>query len=447
MVKTALALLCLAALAGAQERAFIESRSERDTYYVHEPVRVTLVIGYDRAYFESHAIQLFSRRLDIPVQVEAPWLQALPGAVAREEPVGGVDGGVTIALNGDSAMAVPAKDRPPYAVIRLGRTYLPTRAGELLLPAPSLRYAYGTRFAEDFINGRVAVDRHEVTVTGGALRLTILPLPEEGRPAGFTGAVGSFLISAKVAPREVDAGAILKLTLTVEGDGNLERIPTPRLAGLTGFHLYGTLDDRGAATRTVTYDLAPLSPDVVAVPSIPFVYFDPGPPGAYRTATTPPIPITVRAAGTDLTVPAPEPNASGLNVPLMIGAGLLALAVATGLWLRARLRDARARARDASDLFTARLAEPDVDLADAFAGYLAARMRCPTASVIGPDLAARLTGSGVPAHLAARAAGLLEDLVAARYGGGTPSDSAEAAARELVVELDAAFQAWATGPQ
>ena len=81
-----------------------------------------------------------------------------------------------------------------------------------------------------------------------------------------------------------------------------------------------------------------------------------------------------------------------------------------------------------------------MDLADAFAEYLAEHLGCPAASVIAPDLPARLEAAGVPPDLAARTAALLELLIAARYGG-SPGDGAQAQARELVDALDASLQA------
>ena len=79
------------------------------------------------------------------------------------------------------------------------------------------------------------------------------------------------------------------------------------------------------------------------------------------------------------------------------------------------------------------------DLTSALTHYLAARLQCASAAVIAPDLKARLTAAGVPEALAARAAALLEELVAARYGGIAPDHRTEANARALVEELDAAF--------
>ncbi|MHC4933339.1 MAG: hypothetical protein ACYTGV_14235, partial [Planctomycetota bacterium] len=76
--------------ASAEERAFLETESPRGIYYVQEPVRVVLRIGVDAEYFERSVVQMFQRRLDLPVQVDAPWLRTLAGTEIRKEgPAGG----------------------------------------------------------------------------------------------------------------------------------------------------------------------------------------------------------------------------------------------------------------------------------------------------------------------------------------------------------------------
>jgi hypothetical protein len=59
--------------------------------------------------------------------------------------------------------------------------------------------------------------------------------------------------------------------------------------------------------------------------------------------------------------------------------------------------------------------------------------------VIAPDLRSRLEAAGVPGEDAARAATLLDALIAARYGGGAPPDALQRAA-EVVERLEPAFQ-------
>jgi hypothetical protein len=437
-VKRALLLLCLAAFASGEERAYLETETPRATYFVHEPFRLKLRIGLDREFFETNVVQMFSRELDVPVQVEAPWLDELEGMVRRHDPAP-IGRRLSLALNDNVVEADRRDDRlrdnRPYTVLEITRTYVPAEPGDLVIPAPQLRFAHATRFKEDFVHGRMALDRRDALVVGRPLTLRILELPKEGRPPGFTGAVGRFSVHAEAAPRTVEAGAVFALVLRIEGEGNLEFFDPPRLDGLAGrFHVYGMIDAKTATQRTITYDVAPLHAAVTKVPAIPFPYFDPQAPAAYRTVETAPIPLTVKGAGGRAE---PSPPVDAPRSPaLLIGALALAAALATLLWLRARRRSAPAPAPAAT--FRDRVG---TDVAAAFTEYLAARLQCPLAAVIAPDLEARLTAAGVPGVLAERAAMLIEDLVAARYGGTASDDRTEASARALVEELEASFQA------
>ncbi len=406
-----LALLCLYAVAGAQQRASLETKTERDTYYVQEPFRITLRIGIDGDYFEKHVVQMFQRELDVPIHIQAPWLEELAGAIIREQ----VDPpGRSFALN-DAVVEA----RETNGGIEIERTYIATRPGELVMAAPRLRYSYGTRFKEDFIHGRIAEDRRDAFVDGTPLTLRILPLPEEGRPPKFTGAVGRFTVRAHVTPGSDAVGSTMRLTLHIEGDGNLDLFDAPRL-DVPGLHVLGMLDDKAAPQRTITYHLVP-SEMLTEVPAIPFSFFDPRA-RAYRTALTEPIPLEARS----IVEPVSGEETSGSHSFFwIVGAALACFA----LWLRLRKRKS---VPGPAEAFRERARS---DLAAAFTGYLATRLRCSTASVIAPDLPARLTAAGMPTELAKRVATLLERLIATRYGG-TLSGDAMAEARELVDALE-----------
>src|SRR5262249_33102491 len=155
---------------------------------------------------------------------------------------------------------------------------------------PLLRFAYAEHFRDDFVNGRTALDRTESTVRGAPLALEILALPEDGRPLEFTGAVGRFTLSATAQPRELALGQSLKLVLEIEGEGDLDSLQAPRLDGLEGFHVQGSLAERTARGLTATYELVPTDATVAAVPPIRFAFFERTPPAGYRTVSTAPIP-------------------------------------------------------------------------------------------------------------------------------------------------------------
>src|SRR5262249_46579691 len=111
-----------------------------------------------------------------------------------------------------------------------------------------------------------------------AFNVEVIKLPEKDRPLDFSGAVGHITAHASADRRDVDAGESMKLAVEWTGDGNLEFFEPPdpsRMEAFKGFRVYGTTDRKAFDRRTVTYDIAPISPDVHAIPSIPLRVFDP----------------------------------------------------------------------------------------------------------------------------------------------------------------------------
>ena len=455
----------------AEARAFVALEAVPTPCYVGQILTLRLRVGIDARFFAEHGLQLFHRRLDVPVQVDVAWPKE-PAATPLDDSDPTPGPRLSLALGDAVVMAARAADESrdgrTFTVVTVTRRFLPAQAGDLALAlaegpaAAHLRFAHTTRFEDDFVQGRVGVDRHEVTLEGPPLTLRILPLPEAGRPEGFSGAVGQFTVRAETSAQQVDAGASFPLTLHIEGIGNLHAFTAPPLR-LPGFHALGSIDTKASGRRTITYDVAALHASTAGVPAIAFAFFDPTPPAGYRTATTTPLPLVVNATAGG---PSPEDlsprltpgvddifavrsvrrglgASTGASTPRLLLAlfGPWGLALGLVLWRRAsarRLQDpAGRRARAAAASFHARLTTPDADLTAAFTEFVAARLRCAPAAVISPDLPTRLAASGIPSDLAARTAATIDAMVASRYGSATTHDAA--AITVLVDELEAVF--------
>jgi hypothetical protein len=449
----ALAQEAAAAPREAAARAFIEIETPRASAWLGETVRVRLRFGFERDFLDDGVLQLFQRPLDVPAQVQASWLAesscATPVVPAAEDG----PGNVTFALGDGIARARRSPEvlrgGVPCALFELERDFVLTCPGDWTLEAPTLRFAYATSFRVDAFGERTPADRLDATLTGMGLTLPVLPLPEEGRPAGFSGAVGSFSVAARTEPRALAVGDSLKLELVLSGEGDLTRCTVPRIDRAEGLRQQGWVDEMRDGARVVTYDLAALASGPTAVPGIEFSYFDPAPPGTYRTVSTDPIPLTV--SGNVASAPRAEQSAAEgperRRLLRMIALAVVLGGLLGGLlgWLRRRTPRLDPAETDGSkERATAQevlaLAEkPDGELGHAFAEYLAQRLDCPVPAVIGPGLSARLQAAGIPAEKASAAAALLDELVAARYGGGPPAEAAQRA-RAAVEELEIEFR-------
>ncbi len=167
-----------------------------------------------------------------------------------------------------------------------------------------LRQPTGIAVTRDIFNRRqVEIEGIRPVVQTAEIRpIEVRSLPEEGRPSSFTGAVGRFSVRALAEPRDVSVGdpITLRLEVTDESPGiagdlaNLRPPPLRDLEALDGFRVpddptTGIVEGR---TKTFTETLRPERDDLDAIPSIPFVSFDPEL-GRYVTASSEPVPINV----------------------------------------------------------------------------------------------------------------------------------------------------------
>lgn len=175
------------------------------------------------------------------------------------------------------------------------RALFPVVAGQLTIPAPSLTYALpqSTSF----------FSREErASVRAESLSVVVRPLPAEGRPADFAGAVGSLRATVRLDTAGLRVGDPVVLTMRVEGTGNIRLLPRPRIEVPWGSLVPGTerltLDTAGAAVRgSKEFDwiLTPAAVGDDTLPSLRYPYFDPAR-GVYAEAVTDPLAVRVEAS-------------------------------------------------------------------------------------------------------------------------------------------------------
>jgi len=326
---------------------FVEVESARTTAFVGELLAIEVRFGLDAEFLLESVIPLFRRQLDVPVQIAADWLDDAESLeltrafveLARESQV-------SVARNDRLALARRLPDRSvngrTFRVYALDVRRIERAPGTLRLASPRLHFARATAFTEDFVNGRTPTERRDAYVVGRGLEIEIAPLPEEVRPANFSGAVGEFRIEARI-----EAGAAsARYELVLQGQGDLSLATVPDAASFPGYRVLGVLDDRGRARRTITYDLARSTPGDERIEGVDFAYFDPRPPGRYVEVVAPslasppssvvPTPLATPMTGGAETADAIEPTeGSRAAYAAFLGA---AVALASFLVLRWRAR-------------------------------------------------------------------------------------------------------------
>ncbi|NOZ55651.1 MAG: protein BatD [Calditrichaeota bacterium] len=144
------------------------------------------------------------------------------------------------------------------------------------------------------------------TLSSPSLTITVKPLPAEGKPADFSGAVGHFKMSASVDKQAVKTNEALTLKVRIWGSGNVRMISEPKLQLPPDFEQYEPkvtekIDKSGNTIRgskTFEYVLIPRFPGEQRIKPIRFSFFDPRA-GKYKTLTSPEFVIQVaRGAAT-----------------------------------------------------------------------------------------------------------------------------------------------------
>lgn len=144
---------------------------------------------------------------------------------------------------------------------------------------------------------------YNTNITSNKLNVKVLPLPLEGKPASFNGAVGNFKIHAFLNNHTVHAEDLNQLEITIEGQGNLPLV-----------HLPGwSIPDQLSVSQTTTQTnyrkeeypfqgskkfIIPFyvkEAGKITIPAIEFSYFDPNKKQYFQTSTEP-IELTVLPA-------------------------------------------------------------------------------------------------------------------------------------------------------
>lgn len=113
-----------------------------------------------------------------------------------------------------------------------------------------------------------------ISVNADVMKINVLPLPLEGRPNNFTGAVGQMSFSASISPQEVRVGDPVTLRMQLTGVANFKSLNMPTFID-ERFKTYDPIIKDTENGRTLEQVIIPDSEAITNVPAIAFNYFDP----------------------------------------------------------------------------------------------------------------------------------------------------------------------------
>ena len=200
----------------------------------------------------------------------------------------------------------------------------PVKTGSLKVPAFRFKYMKvgAPKVVEEHKNSggfsmsfkSVQQQNEEAETSSAPILVNVLPLPEKGKPADFTGMVGNY--SMDIAPDRTDlkVGEAVTLTLTLKGDGTPGTITDPKLPDFADFRTIPPETDlkktvAGAkviTTKTTKIFLYPKAQGKFTIPAINYNWFNPAT-GRYQEVSAGP--WTVNVAKGDSTLLASLPQA------------------------------------------------------------------------------------------------------------------------------------------
>lgn len=113
-----------------------------------------------------------------------------------------------------------------------------------------------------------------VTAYSRPVTIDVLPLPEEGKPENFNGAVGNFQYKVQASRNQLKANEAFNLKLTISGKGNLKLIAAPTLTLPEGFETYEPKVSEGVNTKTFDYLVIPRNEGEYNLTGLDFSYFN-----------------------------------------------------------------------------------------------------------------------------------------------------------------------------
>ena len=217
-------------------------------------------------------------------------------------------------LNGFHTQEVPLPQQKSFHVETVnGRTYncvtwsqyvmFPQMSGKLEIPSITFKGIVVQQNPnvdpfEAFFNGGSGYIEVKKELKAPAVNIQVLPLPT--KPAGYSGGVGHFTVSASLDKQTVKAGDPVNVRFVVNGTGNMKLLKQPELNLPKDFDKYDAkITDKtkltaNGVTGSMIYDIlvVPRNMGEYVIPSISFIYFDTQS-NSYKTLTTKPLPLTV----------------------------------------------------------------------------------------------------------------------------------------------------------
>ncbi len=170
-----------------------------------------------------------------------------------------------------------------YSYVILKRFVLyPQKTGKQIIEPFSIDVQVSVPTRRRTVFGRQYETVHK-TISSSRRTINVQALPEAGKPADFSGAVGDFEFEVTTSKSALNATESLQAKVQVSGRGNLKLFELPKLNLPSSLEVYDPEFTEKIATRingmqgriSDSYTIVPQYKGKYPIPSISFSYFDP----------------------------------------------------------------------------------------------------------------------------------------------------------------------------
>ena len=186
----------------------------------------------------------------------------------------------------------------------------PTKSGNLQIPPFKFKYTKRgePKIVEEnkqmggmsFHSQSIRQESVEAEAQSPTINITVKPLPEEGRPANFSGMVGSYSFTADFDRTNLKVGEALTLSVEIKGDGTPGTLTDPKFPDFSDFRSVPPenniskkiVGNKVITTKNIKVFLYPKKKGEFSIPEISYSWFNPAK-KKYETAKAGPWNIVV----------------------------------------------------------------------------------------------------------------------------------------------------------
>ncbi|TDO98432.1 BatD family protein [Flavobacterium sp. 245] len=187
-----------------------------------------------------------------------------------------------------------------YFVILKKTILYPQKSGKLTIEPLSLDIGVQLPTNRRDMFGQMIITDDNKVVSAGAKTINVRPLPETGKPEGFSGAVGKFNFVVTPSKTSVKSGEGLDLIVSANGTGNMKLFTLPKPVVPNALEMYDPVHDEKVTTSLAgmsgrisdKYTIVPQYKGKYIIKPMQFSYFDLST-GSYKTITSQEIAIDV----------------------------------------------------------------------------------------------------------------------------------------------------------